>query len=55
MIPGLNDDNFQKLIALLRNGSSNAEKLIDKNKIVEEWILDSDASMHITGRRDLFD
>ncbi|RVW64861.1 Retrovirus-related Pol polyprotein from transposon RE1 [Vitis vinifera] len=55
MIPGLNDDNFQKLMALLRNGSSNAEKLTGKNKIVEEWILDSGASMHMTGRRDLFD
>ncbi|RVW78618.1 Retrovirus-related Pol polyprotein from transposon RE1 [Vitis vinifera] len=55
IIPGLNDDNFQKLMALLRNGSSNAEKLTGKNKIVEEWILDSGASMHMTGRRDLFD
>ena len=55
IIPGLNDDNFQKLMALLRSGSSNAEKLTGKNKIVEEWILDSGASMHMTGRRDLFD
>ncbi|KAL6334438.1 hypothetical protein AAG906_015627 [Vitis piasezkii] len=37
------------------NGSGNAEKLTGKNKIVEEWILDSGASMHMTGRRDLFD
>ena len=41
-------------MALLRNGSSNAEKLTDKNKIMEEWILDNGASMHMTGRRDLF-
>ena len=28
MILGLNDDNFQKLMSLLKNGSNNAEKLI---------------------------
>ena len=55
IIPGLNDDNFQKLMTLLRNGSSNAEKLTDKNKIMEEWILDSGTSMHMTEMRDFFD
>ena len=52
-IPSLSTEQFQKLLTMLDRSSNSTEKLSSKNYTSPTWILDSEASSHMTGRKEL--